>query len=89
MRVATPPSPMAFAAAASTWTTSREVGLLEAEDEEQAAYGLDENRVVFTRDADFLRLQDTGVPHAGIIYRAKDTRGTSCHAIHKSWHACS
>ena len=43
MRVATPPSPMAFAAAASTWTTSREVGLLEAEDEEQAAYGLDEN----------------------------------------------
>src|SRR4051794_6507883 len=70
-------------------TTSREVGLLEAKDEERAAYGLDENRVVFTRDADFLRLQATGVPHAGIIYRAKDTRGTSCHAIHKSWHACS
>ena len=34
---------------------------------------LAENRVVFTHDADFLRLQAAGVPHAGIVYRAKDT----------------
>ena len=54
-------------------TTSQEAGLIEAEDEQQAAYGLTENRVIFTHDADFLRLQAAGVPHAGIIYRAKDT----------------
>jgi len=54
-------------------TTSQEAGLIEAEDEQQAAYGLAENRVVFTHDADFLRLQAAGVPHAGIVYRAKDT----------------
>ena len=54
-------------------TTSQEAGLLEAEDEQQAAYGLAENRVVFTHDADFLRLQAAGVPHAGIVFRAKDT----------------
>ena len=56
-------------------TTSQEAGLLEAEDEQQAAYGLAQDRVVFTHDADFLRLQAAGVPHAGIAYRAKDTLG--------------
>jgi predicted nuclease of predicted toxin-antitoxin system len=54
-------------------TTTQEVGLIHAEDDEQAAYGLSQNRVVFTHDADFLRLQSAGLPHAGIIYRAKDT----------------
>ena len=52
-------------------TTSQEAGLIEAEDEQQAAYGLTENRVVFTHDADFLRIQAAGVPHAGIVYRAR------------------
>jgi predicted nuclease of predicted toxin-antitoxin system len=56
-------------------TTSQEAGLIEAEDERQAAYGLAENRVVFTHDADFLRLQAAGVAHSGIVYRAKDTLG--------------
>src|SRR5271170_3281997 len=56
-------------------TTTQEVGLIEAEDEQQAAYGLAETRVVFTHDADFLRLQAAQIPHAGIIYRAKDTLG--------------
>jgi predicted nuclease of predicted toxin-antitoxin system len=54
-------------------TISQEAGLLRAEDEQQAAYGLAQNRVVFTHDADFLRLQTVGVHHAGIVYRAKDT----------------
>ena len=31
--------------------------------------------MVFTHDADFLRLQAASVPHAGIVYRAKDTLG--------------
>jgi hypothetical protein len=42
---------------------------------EQADYGLAENRVVFTHDPDFLRLQAAGRPHAGIVYRSKDTLG--------------
>jgi predicted nuclease of predicted toxin-antitoxin system len=54
-------------------TTLQEAGLIEAEDEQQAEYGFAENRVVLTHDADFLRLQAAGVPHAGIVYRAKDT----------------
>ena len=36
-------------------TISQEAGLIEAEDEQQAAYGLSEYRAVFTHDADFLR----------------------------------
>ncbi len=54
-------------------TTLQEAGLIEAADEQQAEYDVTENRVVFTHDIDFLRLQSAGVPHAGIIYRAKDT----------------
>jgi predicted nuclease of predicted toxin-antitoxin system len=56
-------------------TTSQDARLIEAEDEQQAAYGLAESRVVFTHDADFLRLQAAGVPYVGIVYRAKDTLG--------------
>ena len=56
-------------------TTSQGARLLRAEDEEQAAYGLAENRVVLTHDADFLRLQSAGVPHAGIAFCHKDTLG--------------
>jgi hypothetical protein len=54
-------------------TTSQEAGLLGADDEEQAAFGLSESRVVVTHDPDFLRLQASGIPHAGIVYRGKDT----------------
>jgi predicted nuclease of predicted toxin-antitoxin system len=54
-------------------TTSQERGLLESEDQQQAAYRLAENRVIVTHDADFLRLQTANVPHVGIVYRAKDT----------------
>ncbi len=54
-------------------TTSQEMGLLKAEDERQAAYGLAQNRVILTHDADFLRLQAADVPHAGIAFCRKDT----------------
>jgi hypothetical protein len=56
-------------------TTSQEVGLLEAIDEQQAAFGLAESRVVLTHDTDFLRLHSDGVPHAGIAFCRKDTLG--------------
>ena len=37
-------------------TTTPEVGLLSATDEEQAAHGLRTGRIVITQDRDFLRL---------------------------------
>jgi predicted nuclease of predicted toxin-antitoxin system len=55
-------------------TTTPEVGLLGATDEEQAAFARLEGRVIFTQDRDFLRIHAAGVPHAGIAYCEKDTR---------------
>jgi Domain of unknown function (DUF5615) len=57
-------------------TTTPEVGLLGATDEEQAAHALAEGRVIFTQDRDFLRISAAGVPHAGIAYCPKDSKGT-------------
>lgn len=54
--------------------TTPQVGLLGATDEEQARYALDENRVIFTQDRDFLRINATGQPHAGIASCEKGTR---------------
>jgi predicted nuclease of predicted toxin-antitoxin system len=56
-------------------TTTPEAGLLEATDGEQTAYALREGRVIFTQDEDFLAIQASGAPHAGIVYCKKDTRG--------------
>lgn len=55
-------------------TTTPAVGLLSASDEEQLAFGLTQGRVIFTQDRDFLRLHAAGIPHAGIVYCAKDTQ---------------
>jgi predicted nuclease of predicted toxin-antitoxin system len=55
-------------------TTTPEARLLGALDEEHAAYALNEARVIFTQDRDFLRINAVGVPHAGIAYCEKDTR---------------
>jgi predicted nuclease of predicted toxin-antitoxin system len=55
-------------------TTTPEVGLMQATDEQQAAYSLREGRVLFSQDRDFLRLHAAGVPHAGIAYCEKDTK---------------
>jgi predicted nuclease of predicted toxin-antitoxin system len=57
-------------------TTTPELGLKGATDEQQAAYGLAEGRVLFTQDQDFLQLDAAGVPHAGIAYCVKDTKST-------------
>lgn len=53
-------------------TTSHEARLLGATDDEQAGYALREGRV--TQDADFLRINAAGQPHAGIAYCEKDTK---------------
>jgi predicted nuclease of predicted toxin-antitoxin system len=55
-------------------TTTPEVGLIGATDEEQAAHARLESWVIFTQDRDFLRIHAAGVPHAGIAYCEKDTR---------------
>src|SRR3954463_14620555 len=55
-------------------TTTPEAGLLGATDEQQAAYGLAQCRVIFTQDRDFLRLHAAGVPHAGIAYCHQESR---------------
>ena len=41
----------------------------------QTAYALAEGRVIFTRDEDFLAIQASGTPHAGIVYCKKDKLG--------------
>jgi predicted nuclease of predicted toxin-antitoxin system len=49
-------------------TTTPEVNLLGAVDEDQLAYIVAEGRVIFTEDDDFLRIHSAGNPHPGIAY---------------------
>lgn len=55
-------------------TTTVDAGLLDASDEAHVAFALREGRVVFTQDADFLRLDARGDAHAGIVYAAQGSR---------------
>ena len=45
-----------------------EAGMLGASDAEQLAFALENERVVFTQDDDFLRLAASSEEHAGIVY---------------------
>lgn len=49
-------------------TTATDAGLIAASDQQQIAFALTENRVVFTQDQDFLRHHQAGDQHAGIVY---------------------
>jgi predicted nuclease of predicted toxin-antitoxin system len=49
-------------------TTTPEVGLISATDEEQTLHALVEGRVIFSQDQDFLRINAAGIRHAGIVY---------------------
>jgi predicted nuclease of predicted toxin-antitoxin system len=55
-------------------TTTSEVGLISASDQEQVAFALMEQRVIFTQDDDFLRLHQAGVSHSGITYCRQKSR---------------
>jgi predicted nuclease of predicted toxin-antitoxin system len=55
-------------------STTPEVGLLHASDEDHVAFALREGRVIFTHDDDYLILHASGVPHAGIAYCHQDAR---------------
>jgi predicted nuclease of predicted toxin-antitoxin system len=55
-------------------TTTPEMGLLNASDKEQVAFALAQGRVIFTHDADFLRLHQAGFEHFGIVYARQGRR---------------
>ena len=55
-------------------TTCTDADLLEADDEKHIAFALREARVIFTNAADFPRLHEQGVEHAGIAYCAPGWR---------------
>lgn len=54
--------------------TVQERGALAASDEEHLALAIEDGRVLFTQDADFLRLHAQGIPHAGIVYAHQQTQ---------------
>jgi len=55
-------------------TTTAEVKLIGASDQEQIAFALSKNRLIFTHDDDFVVLHWSGINHAGIIYCAQQRR---------------
>lgn len=55
-------------------TTTADAELLSASDEEHVVYALNEQRVIFTNDRDFLRLHADGVKHYGIVYCPPQSR---------------
>lgn len=54
--------------------TTPEADNMGKDDEQQLAFALEEKPVVVTQDADFLRLHNEGVPHAGIAYYKQGER---------------
>ena len=49
-------------------TTSREVGLLGATDDEQLSFAKEQGRVILTHNDDFIRLHRLNPNHAGILF---------------------
>jgi len=53
--------------------TAQEAGLLEAPDADHLTLAMRQGRMVFTQDADFLRMHAAGAQHAGIAYASQQT----------------
>jgi uncharacterized protein with PIN domain len=53
--------------------TAQEAAMERATDAQHLELARQQGRVVFTQDADFLRLHAAGVPHAGIAYAHQQT----------------
>ena len=53
--------------------TAPEAGLHPAEDERHLKLAVQQSRVIFTQDADFLRLHAAGVQHEGLVYAPQHT----------------
>ena len=57
-------------------TTTPEMSLMGVSDEAQVVFALAQQRTIFTQDDDFLRLHQTQIAHAGIIYCHQGSRST-------------
>ena len=68
-------------------TTTLQEGLIAWSDEAQLKFALSQGRVIFTQDADFLRLHQAGVDHAGIAYCQQGSRsiGEILHGLILIW----
>jgi predicted nuclease of predicted toxin-antitoxin system len=53
--------------------TVQEANMMGATDKAHLLLAIREERVIFTQDADFLRLHAQGIEHAGIIYASQHT----------------
>src|SRR6476661_599029 len=54
-------------------TTVQELNLAGAEDDFHITFATSLERVIFTQDADFLRIAASGQPHSGIVYAHQRT----------------
>jgi uncharacterized protein with PIN domain len=52
---------------------AQEAMMFSASDDAHLSLARRENRVLFTQDADFLRIAATGVAHAGVVYAHQRT----------------
>lgn len=55
-------------------TTTPEVALIDVSDLEQLKFAVSQTRVIFTQDTDFLRINQTGVTHTGIVYCSQGSK---------------
>ncbi len=49
-------------------TTTPEQSLISVSDETQLKFAISQNRVIFTQDTDFLRINQINTNHCGIVY---------------------
>jgi len=55
-------------------TTTPEQKLISAIDEAQLEFAMSQERAIFTQDIDFLRINQQGIQHLGIIYCPQQTK---------------
>ena len=55
-------------------TTTPEQSLIGISDEAQLKFAVSQNRVIFTQDADFLRINQTNTNHYGIVYCSQGSK---------------
>jgi hypothetical protein len=55
-------------------TTTTDANLIGESDESQLAFAHRANRVIFSHDADILRLHAAGVAHSGIVFASDQSR---------------
>jgi predicted nuclease of predicted toxin-antitoxin system len=71
-------------------TSTADANLLGADDGEQVAFAVAQNRVIFTEDEDFLVWAAAGNPHTGVVYCHQNTRSIRqiVRALELIWEVC-